>query len=109
MRIDLPLDRIGADEANRARGVFKHPRMMIALRTEPVFDDERSNSICDQPIGIALAFVRRERAITAARQNHDGSARGDAWGAWKKRGEARDVFVFLAQRAGRTIRPERNG
>src|SRR5881296_3223027 len=77
MRIDLPLRGIGAHETNGPGGIFEHPRMTIALRAKAVLYDKGGNSVCHKPIGVTLAFVRRERAITAARQNHHRGTRCD--------------------------------
>ena len=65
LRVDLPLGGFGAREAHGARGVFEHDGMAVAFGAEAVFQDEASDAVFREPLGVALRLragrVRRSR------------------------------------------------
>jgi len=106
--IDVPFVRLGTGEPHGAGGVVEHRRMAVALRAEPVFQDEPGDAVVRQPFGVAGAFVGREAAVTATRADDDGRA-GRLVRRGQEGGERRLVVVLVPERARGAIRPEQNG
>ena len=91
---------------HRAGGILQHRRMPVAVRTQPVFQDEPGDAVFVQEPRVVAAFVRGQAAVAAARANHNGGA-GRLGRVRQIRRERGDVFVLFAERAGRSFRPER--
>ena len=106
--VELPLVGAGAHRADCAGRVLQHDRMPIAVRAEPVLQDERRDAVFVEPNCVARALVRRECAVTAAGTNHHRGARGLAR-LREERRQRRDIVGALAQRAGRVAGPKRKG
>ena len=70
IRAYLPFRGPSPDQAHRPSGIFQHAGMPISLRAKAILDYETGNPIGHQPIGISFAFMRRQAAVTTARQNH---------------------------------------
>src|SRR5260221_10824407 len=77
-------------------------------RAEAVFYHKTGDAIRDEPVGIPFAFMGRQTAVAAARQNHHRGTSGSR-GISRIKSQRWDVFVLLAQRARSAIGPERDG
>src|SRR5215475_13831797 len=86
LRVELPLASFGSNQSNCPGSILQHGWMTITRRPKPIFEDECSNALFIEPKGIVFSFMRRESAITAARQHYHGRAAGFL-SEGKKRGQ----------------------
>lgn len=98
----------GAEDAQGAGGVVQHGRVAITARAEAVVEHVGGHAEFGEPAGVALALVRGEMAVAAAGQDEYASSVGRAGGGVETR-ERGDVGGVLAQRAGGSVGPEREG
>ena len=76
VRLDVELGRARSHDADRAEHVLQHRRMVVA-RAQAVLQDERRDAARREPARHLMALVvHRERAVAAARADHDARAGG---------------------------------
>src|SRR4051794_16752250 len=105
LRIELPLGRVGAYEADRPRVVAHLDGVVIALGPDAVAKDESGHAVLREPFAHDARLVRRPAAVAAAGADDDGRARRLAFGREEHLHRGR-IFLRIAQRAGRLARPE---
>ena len=108
LRINLPIRRLRPHQAHCARRILKHGRMPVPMRAEPVFQDDAGHAMLVQPQRVIVSFMRRKIHIGAAWTNHHCRA-GRIGGVGQIRRERGNVIARAAERAGRAVRPERDG
>ena len=103
--------RVRPHPAHRARHVLKFRRIMIAVRAEPVFQNETRHAMLVQPERVIVAFVRRQTARNRRRDKSPSPRRvGSCVVASGRYGVIVGISLRIcAQRAGRAVRPEWNG
>src|SRR5262249_15604667 len=82
--------------------------MPVACRAQAILQNESRHAMLIEPNGVAFPFVVRQTAIATAGTNHERRARSllRARQKWSERGS---ILFRLAQCAGRTFGPEREG
>src|SRR5580765_6841835 len=69
--IDLPFSGAGTHRTDGALGIFQHARMPVALRTEPIPQNEGADAMLIQVERVILSFMAGQAAIAATGTDHD--------------------------------------
>ena len=97
-----------ADHSDGPIDIIEHGRMLIAVISKAILQDEARHAFLGEEKGIVDSFVWCQMTITATGTDDDGGARSDG-GVREKRGERGNIIGTRAERAGGAFGPERKG
>src|SRR3954470_15648512 len=103
--IELPFSRSCSHETHGTGSVLQHRRMVVGW-AESILENESSNAMVIQPLGVDLAFVIGQMLIAATRTDNHRRAHGFGW-IGEEGCQRWNVLRILAQRTGSAFGPER--